>query len=88
MSKIKIYDRYFGKQLPIRERFYNIIFTLGFLGGATGMIACMMLGSSSEAIITSGAMAIYMPGMMFISSIDKKHQKQLMSFAILFLKFV
>ena len=70
----RIYDKYFSKELPIRTRFFNIIFACGFLWGISGGTACIMLGSTKMAIMIGYSMAVLFPGMMIIANVSSNFQ--------------
>lgn len=76
----------FGSQIPIRERFFNIIFSAAVLIGITGVIACMSLGSSRQAITVSAAMTLAFPLLAYIG-IRAKHQTRIIYIALVIVNF-
>ena len=76
----------FGSQIPIRERFFNIIFSAAVLIGITGVIACMSLGSSRQAIMVSAAMTLAFPLLAYIG-IRAKHQTRIIYIALVIVNF-
>lgn len=77
----------YGAQLPIRQRFFNIIFTCGFLVGLAGIFACIQLGSSYEAIMVSATMTFAFPLLAFFGIRSKKHQDKIINLSLAVVNF-
>lgn len=84
----KTMDRVMGQQLPIRQRFFNIIFICGFLMGISGVFACISLNSSREAITVSAAMTFILPLLAIIGITSKQKQDVIIAIAVTSLNFV
>ncbi|MDO5448420.1 MAG: GGDEF domain-containing protein [Clostridia bacterium] len=88
MEKLQaIVKRSFGSQIPIRERFFNIIFSAAVLIGIAGVVACIMLGSSEQAIMVSAGMTLTFPLLAFIG-IKAKRQTGVIYFSLIIVNFV
>lgn len=89
MSKFKRFLKSsFGAQLPIRQRFFNIIFAMGFLVGIAGVLACMSLNSSNQAIMVSAVMTLAFPLFAYIGIRVKSRQDTLIVVALIVVNFV
>lgn len=78
----------FGAELSIRQRFFIIIFAMGFLVGIAGVIACMSLNSSHQAIMVSAIMTLAFPLFAYIGMRVKSKQDTLTSVALVVVNFV
>lgn len=88
MSSFKtLISKIYGAQLPIRQRFFNIIFTCGFAVGIAGVFACIQLHSSYEAIMVSAAMTFAFPLLAFIGIRSKKNQDKIINFSLAVVNF-
>ncbi|MEG2425898.1 MAG: GGDEF domain-containing protein [Oscillospiraceae bacterium] len=81
-------SKYYGDDLPIQVRFFNIVFCLGFFAELMGVGACLMLGSSVYAISIAGTFAIFMPAMFFFANYSKTYHTQIMVASLVFLDFI
>lgn len=64
----------FGSDIPVRYKFFNIIFSLGILVGIAGVAACINLNSSAQAITISAVMTLAFPLMAYIGIRAKDKQ--------------
>lgn len=78
----------YGRQLPIRQRFFNITFTCGFLVGIAGILACIMLHSSKEAILVSTIMTFAFPVLAALGIAAKKAQTFIVYFSLCIVNFI
>lgn len=75
MEKLKKFVKTsFGSNIPIRYRFFNIIFMMGILVGIAGVFACINLNSSIEAITISAVMTLAFPLLAYIGIRAKDKQ--------------
>ncbi|MDD6807412.1 MAG: GGDEF domain-containing protein [Oscillospiraceae bacterium] len=89
MKKLKfVIDKYFGYHLPIRQRFFNIIFICGFIVGLMGVLACISLKSSPEAITVAATMTIIMPLLGLLGITSKKKQDFILYLSLGVLNFL
>ena len=89
MSNIrKFLKTSFGSELPIRQRFFNIIFAMGILAGLAGVISCIYLNSSQQAITISAAMTLAFPLFAFVGMIFKNQQSKIIVIALLIVNFI
>lgn len=89
MTNIKaFFQKYFGYHLPIRQRFFNIIFICGFLVGIMGVAACISLKSSQEAITVAAAMTIVMPFLALLGITSRKNQELILYISLGIVNFV
>ncbi|NLL63075.1 MAG: GGDEF domain-containing protein [Ruminococcaceae bacterium] len=88
MEKFKsIIKSSFGQQLPIRQRFFNIIFICGFVLGIAGTINCIAMNSSEQATLISAATAIIFPLLTYVGIRAKEHQNVIIYFALFVVNF-
>ena len=88
IKKIKTtLNNIYGHQLPIRQRFFNIIFVCGFLVGIMGVLACINLRSSQEAIMVSATMTFAFPLLAYIGIRSKHNQDRIINFALIVVNF-
>ncbi len=80
-------SKIYGSQLPIRQRFFNIIFTCGFLAGISGVIACISLNSSYEAIMVSATMTFAFPLLAFLGIRSSHNQDKIIMFSLSVVNF-
>ncbi len=78
----------YGRHLPIRQRFFNITFTCGFLVGIAGILACIMLNSSKEAILVSTVMTFLFPILAALGIAAKKAQTVIIYFSLCLVNFI
>ncbi len=77
MEKLKKFVKTsFGSNIPIRYRFFNIIFMMGILVGIAGVFACINLNSSIEAITISAVMTLAFPLLAYIGIRAKDKQNR------------
>ena len=77
----------YGHQLPIRQRFFSLIFACGFLIGLAGVFVCINLNSSYEAIMVSAAMTLAFPLLAYIGIRSKSKQDRIINFALIVVNF-
>lgn len=80
--------RLFGKHLPIRQRFFNIIFIFASLGGLSGTITCITTGSSDEAVMMSIAMTFIFPMLGIWCATAKEHRDIILFFSLAVMNMV
>lgn len=85
---LTFFDKYFGPEVPVRQRFFAILFTFGFLSGFSGGIACIIIKSSMETILLSIATCIIFPTLGFLGLRSEKSQETILEFAIFVLDFL
>ncbi len=78
----------YGADLPIRQRFFNIVFTAGFIVGIAGILACIFLKSSRAAIIVSAVMTFAFPIFAFWGIKANKAQKFITIFSLCIVNFL
>lgn len=82
-----VISKIYGAQLPIRQRFFNIIFTCGFAVGIAGVFACIQLHSSYEAIMVSATMTFAFPLLAFLGIRSKNNQDKIINFSLAVVNF-
>lgn len=88
MGKLQLFiRRSFGSQIPIRERFFNIIFSAAILVGIAGVVACITLGSSKQAILVSAGMTLAFP-LLALIGIMSKRQTGVIYAALIIVNFI
>ncbi|MBR5991399.1 MAG: diguanylate cyclase [Clostridia bacterium] len=77
MEKLKKFIKTsFGSGIPIRYRFFNIIFMMGILVGIAGVFACINLNSSIQAITISAVMTLAFPLLAYVGIRSKSKQNR------------
>ena len=84
---LSIFEKAFGPDTTIRQKFFNIVYIFAFLGGLSGAIACMQLNSSREAIMVSLTMTVVFPIIGLFGLYSKKHQEMLLEIGVLAINF-
>ena len=82
-----ILDRSFGSQATIRQKFFNIVFLFGFLGGISGALACIIINSSHQAIMLGWTMTVVFPVLGLFGLYSKKHQDKIVEFSLFLMNF-
>lgn len=84
---ISLMKRFFGEELPIQMRFFNIVFSIGFIFVVLGVINNIALGSSYFAVTTISVFAFFMPAIFFFANYSKRFPDQLMAVGFISLDF-
>ncbi len=88
MTKLKdIYDKLLNKNLPVRQRFFTIIFLCGFVVGLSSTFVCKSLNTSEMAIMLSASMTVVFPFFALMGLIAKEHQDYIIIAALLIINF-
>lgn len=78
----------FGSDIPIRLRFFNIIFMTGILVGIAGVVACINLNSSIQAIMISAVMTLAFPLLAYVGIRSKEKQNIVIFVSLCIVNFI
>lgn len=81
-------DIFLGQEQPIRVRFFNILFSFGFIAGIAGIINCFIDGSSIEAIKIITIFTFFFPAMLLFANYFNKHHDLITIFTFVFMNFI
>ncbi len=78
----------FGPQIPVRQRFFNLIFFMGILVGIFGFITCVMIKSSQQEIMLTAVITLAFPLFSYIGIRVKSKQQVLVVVALILVNFL
>ncbi len=84
----KLKDAIIGEDVPIRQKFFYMVFLFAFFAGISGGLACMSLNSSKEAIEISFAMTFIFPALAIWGICAKQNQETILQIALLIVNII
>ena len=79
-SKLK--NSIIGENVPIRQKFFYMVFLFAFFAGISGGFACISLNSSKEAITISFSMTFIFPALAIWGICSKQNQEIILQIAL------
>lgn len=77
-----------GHDVPIRQKFFYMVFLFAFFAGISGGFACISLNSSKEAITISFAMTFIFPALALWGIYAKQNQEIILQISLLIVNVI
>lgn len=84
----KLKNSILGEEVPIRQKFFYMVFLFAFFAGVAGGFACISLNSSKEAIAISFAMTFIFPALAIWGICAKQNQEIILQISLLIVNVV
>ncbi len=78
----KLKNSIIGENVPIRQKFFYMVFLFAFFAGISGGFACISLNSSKEAITISFSMTFIFPALAIWGICSKQNQEIILQIAL------
>ena len=84
----KLKNSIIGENVPIRQKFFYMVFLFAFFAGISGGFACISLNSSKEAITISFSMTFIFPALAVWGICSKQNQEIILQIALFIINVI